>query len=240
MLLGETAMKKNKSWSIGVALAGLVGLCGHTASAAPIISVDVDPLTAGIQSTLTVAPSTMFTVDILISDDGAPLSPTVFDTVILEVSFNDSGAILAPGPTGPVAGALAGNSASTASVFGPAGSPVPGATVLTAGPSAPQPGFASGSGAIGFLDPLTFTVVPGTPMTIFSIDLTAGLGPGSSTILAAGTPPGSPELALAGVGIAASLVRGTVNVVAVPEPGTLLLFATGLLGMAVMMRRRRA
>ena len=235
-----------KTWT-GIVVAALFLFLGvTTASAVPIISVDMDNTMAGIQNTLNVTPGTTFTVDVVIDDDGNAPSPTTFDTVILEMFFNDSVSVLSPGPTGPVAGALAGNSIFTASLFGPLGPLVPGTTVLGTGPSsAPAGGFAGGSGAIGLFDFLSFTVTPGSPTTIFSMDFTAGvLGfPSSSQILAAGTGPfGSPELALGGNGIAAILAPGTVNVgvsVALPTPGTLALLLPGLTWLAVWYRRRR-
>ena len=116
--------------------------------------------------------------------------------------------------------------------------------MLGTGPSAPQAGFFSGSGAIGLFDPFTFSIAPGPATSIFSIDFTAAtLGfPSSSTILAAGTPPGSPELAFGGAGIAATLNPGTVNVgvSSVPEPGTLALLGLGLAALTGWSRRRHS
>ena len=76
-------MESTRTWvsSLGAALVLLLSL--PTASATPIISVDTDPGTPGIQSTLTVGLGTTFTVRVVIRDDGTPTTPTVFDNVIL-------------------------------------------------------------------------------------------------------------------------------------------------------------
>ena len=221
-----------KIW-LGSLLAALGLLLGSTlAAAAPVIAVDMDPITPGIDSTLTVLPGDVFTVDVVIFDDGTGPT-TTFDTVILEVFFNDAGTVLGLGPTGPLGGTLASNSLFTLDVFG-GGFSATGAS-LGVGPSgAPFLSFADGSGAIGLADFLTFTVGT-TPTTIFSLDFTA-LAVGTSGILAAGTPPGSPELALSGSPIFATLQSGTVEVV--PEPGTVALLGSGLAGMLAWGWRR--
>ena len=238
-------MKKAILHSLAAALLLLVGVT--TASAGPIISIDLDPSTAGIQSALSVGVGAPFTIDVLIADDGLLVTPTLFDTVILEAFFNDAGAVLGLGPGFPLWGPLADNVPfSTVDFFGPAlsGAPIPlTGTPAGVGPSSPGGGFASGSGAIGLLDPTLFTIIPGPPTLIFSVDFTA-LGAGTSTIVAAGTGPfGSPELALAGPpGIFAMTVPGTVTVMAptgVPVPGTLLLLGIGLIGLVGLNRRLR-
>ena len=76
-----------------------------TLASATVVAVDMDPLTPGVQSTLTVAPGAIFTVDVVVSD---PVG-IAFDTAILEVSFNDAGPVLGPGPTGILGGVLASN-----------------------------------------------------------------------------------------------------------------------------------
>lgn len=220
----------------GIAVAAMLALFGlsRPAGAAPIIEVDLDPGTPGTQFTRTVTVGTTFTVDILLLDDGSPVTPVMFDTVIVETSFNNAGVVLGPGPTGPVAGGLAG--------VGPAGdvfgalAPVAPGSPLTAGPSFPLATFLSGSGAIGMLFLPPVAVAPGPPVSIYSFDFVA-LAPGTSTVFAAGSPPGSPELALFGAGPPVGF--GPAGVTVVPEPASLLIFGSGLAGLMLFGRRSR-
>ncbi len=218
-------------WTSGLVVALLLFVGVTTAAALPIISIDLDGGpggTAGIQSTLTVDPGSSFTIDVVIAD--AAIVPAFFDTVILEPFFNDAGAVLSPGPTLATWGAFAGGSLDLFGGFVPA---VPGALAGVGPSGAPAGGFASGSGAVGLLG---FFVAPAVPTVIFSIDFTA-LASGTSTILAAGSPFGSPELALGGGPVFATLASGTVTVT--PEPGTWLLMGSGLVGLAGLAWRRR-
>ena len=79
---------------------------GASAWAGPIISIDLNPGMAGIQTTLTVDPGDTFTIDVVITGDGV----MGFDSAAFDVAFNDLGAVLGlAGGTGmPTAGALAG------------------------------------------------------------------------------------------------------------------------------------
>lgn len=61
-----------------------------TASAIPTISVDLDPGTMGIQTSLTVKPGDSFTVNVVYTGDGI----TTFDTFMFDTLFNDLGAVL--------------------------------------------------------------------------------------------------------------------------------------------------
>ena len=228
----------------GITVAALLALFGYSspAGAAPIIEVDLDPLTPGTQFTRTVEVGSTFTVDVLILDDGLAPSPFIFDTIILGTSFNDMGAVLGPGPTGFVAGSLASFPAS--SDVATAAAVTPGAALLPIpGPLPPSPGFASFLGPAGliYFSPFSASVGVGSPFSVYSVDFTA-LGLGMSTILAAGSPPGSPELASAGMAIFAGLFPATVTVVpatVAPEPGSLLVFGSGLAGLLLLGRRIR-
>lgn len=208
--------------------------------ATPIISVDLDPATAGIQSVLSVDVGTTFTIDVMITEDGLTPTPTIFDTVILDLSFNDAGVVLGAGPTGAIAGSLAG-APLTFDVFG-GFIPTMTGNPLGSVPAAPLSGYSNSGGAISLLNFALFTVVPGTEQSIFSFDFTA-LGVGTSSILAAGTPEGSPELALFGVPIFANLAPGTITVQRggqpVPEPNTLAFLFIGLVGYSYQAWRRR-
>lgn len=201
-------------------------------NAGAVISVDMDPLTPGIQSSTTVLLGDIFTVDVVISDNGLPLSPTVFDTILFDLAYNDAGAVLGAGPNGYLGGALAGvNPGLTIDLFGlpfpqfaATGAP------LTSQFAVPPIGFASGGGAVGLLSPLPFMILPGETLSVLSYDFVA-LSPGESTVLAVGTPPGSPVLSLLGQPVDAQLVSGSVTVerpiTVVPEPRGLLLAGIG-------------
>ena len=93
-------MKKACVGRLAAALFLLVG--GTTASAVPIISVDMDPTTPGIQSSLTVTPTTTFDVDVVITGVDAPgLNGFEFDldfdsAILSAMSVVDGGFHLAP------------------------------------------------------------------------------------------------------------------------------------------------
>ncbi|MCG8355707.1 MAG: PEP-CTERM sorting domain-containing protein [Kiloniellales bacterium] len=200
----------------------------------------MDPGTPGIQSALTVAPQTTFNVDVVISDDGNPNSPFLFQEIVVEVLFNNAGPLLTLGPTGPLAGALAATvgTLDAGSGFVPT---APGAA-LGADPSiAPTAGFADGTGGLGLANgtpPTFFTVGPGPAISVFSLQFTAGMLTGTSTLLPSGNG-GLPLIFFESLPVASTPVAGQVTVI--PEPGTLALFAVGLgmIGVAASRRQRR-
>ena len=234
---------KFKSLSVLLSFGFIVGI-SPIALALPIIAVDTDPGTVGIQSTRSVLPGTTFTVDVVISDDGNAPTPTIFDTVVLDVFFTTAAGALAFGPTGPVAGSLttAGGSGVSSDafdlsppiVFGPVG---PGSPLTTDG--APAAAGTQGLGGVGYSDPLTY-VVGASPFTILSVDFVALPSFGSSTIDTSGIFDG-PALALAGSPLGPGAtdptvhIPGTINVI--PEPSTLLLLGSGILGLIGARRR---
>ena len=222
----------------GIAVAAGLALLALSkpADASPIIEVDVDTGVPGTQFFRTVTVGTTFSVEVRILDIGGPPSPVVFDLISLEVGFNDAGLVLGPGPTGPIAGALAGLGPGTLDLIA-IGPIAPGSPLATGASSVVAP--LSGSGEIAMLFPLGVAVAPGPGVSVFTLDFTA-LMPGTSIIFAAGTPPGSPEVSIGGMGISAGFGPGQITVV--PEPGTLMLFGSGLAGLALVRRRsmRRA
>jgi len=212
-----------------------------TASAIPVISIDLDPTTAGIQSSLSVASGSSFTIDMVITGDGAAL----FDTFAFAADFNDAGAVLGLfGGTGsPTAGSIAGLAPILATdLF--SGAPVgPGSPLTPSGVPFPvTPGFASSSDGLGMSSlGLPFGPAPipaGLTIDLFSLTLVA-MGPGTSTVLPS-TGGGLGGLAFAGFPVAFGTSGGTVTVApsVIPVPAAIWLFGTALIGLAGFGKRK--
>lgn len=223
-----------------------VALPAVEAKAVGVISVDLDPSTAGIQSALTVSPGETFTIDLILEDDGTPLSPVVFETFFLENYFNDAGVVLGLGPTGPLAGSIASTPGTFDSMFAPVS---PGSSIGTVAGGPPPMSFTAGTGAVFLgnspvIPPGTgFTVSPGSPVSLFSLDFVA-LAAGTSTILPGNT--GFPAILDCPSGLVCnpagnvpigSIVSGTVTVV--PEPTTILGTLFAAVGGGLIQRKRR-
>ena len=234
--------------------AALILLGGTTtASAISVISIDLDPTTAGIQSTLGVILGSSFTIDVVITGDGV----MGFDTIAFDVAFNDLGAVLGlTGGTGsPTAGALAGTAPGLFPVT------LPGEALDAFGGAAVAPGgsltsdlfplaagFAGGIGGVGLLSPGPGfpigggpfpTIGSGATIPVFSLTLLA-MGPGTSTVLPS-TGGGLGGLAFFGGPVPFTTASGTVTVTspsAVPVPAAIWLFGTGILGLIGFSKRR--
>lgn len=227
-----------------MALALLVSV-SRAHSAPFVIDVDLDPLTAGIQTTLTVTPGTIFTVDILGTDLGGAAGLPPPDTAVLDVLFNDAGFVLSDVAGSAAAGSLAAF-ALLIDYWSPAqlvpGAPLaPGPTVQPSGPYASS--LTGGSvGMFALAGGIPFP--PGLPIDVFSVSFLAA-SPGTSTITAAGAFPGS-ELLFFGVlgtappaGLALPIAFSVSTVTVIPIPAAIWLFGSGLLGLVGMARRKK-
>lgn len=221
-----------------------------TASALPMISVDLDPGTAGIQSALTVDPGDTFTVDVVYTGDGA----ATFDAFAFDVVFNDMGAGvlgLVGGTGSPTAGSIAATAPIAAlDAFGgvfvgigigdaltPSGVPFPIAAPFTAG----SDGLGMFSIALPFGGGVP--IGAGVDVDLFTLGLVA-LAPGMSSVAPSlGVKPIPPPLGglfIAGAPVGHTLASGSVTVTApIPAPTTIALLGIGLAGLVGYGSRRR-
>ena len=240
-----------RSYLSSLIVAALLLLRTTTASAVPTISIDLNPGLGGIQSMLTVDPGDVFTIDMVITGDGL----MGFDSAAFDVAFNDLGAVLGlSGGTGmPTAGALAGTAPGFFGLTLPGEAldlPGGGIPVAPGGPLVTDffplaPGFAGGIGGVALLSPGPGpgfpaggpfpTIGAGVDVTFFNLTFDA-LAPGMSTVNTS-TGGGLGGLALAGGAVPFTLASGTITVT--PEPGTLLLLASGLAGLGFFRWRRK-
>ncbi len=220
-----------------IAGAFVAALGSSPAWAVPVLSFDLDTAAPGIQGSRNVLLGNNFIVAVVLSDYD---SATLIDTVSFDVNYNDSGMVLA-GVGSPVAGALADMSPiETWDNVALSFIDINEADTLSTSDLGITPGYLANFDYFSYssvTDP--FSLAGSSPITVALFNFTANALGTSSLLMATNLD------ALAfqgGVPVNASLVSGRVNVIsanAVPEPGILLLFGAGLIGLGMSRSRQR-
>lgn len=229
---------RNRAWAGCLAVALLLLMRIPAASAVPIVSIDMDPGTAGIQNSLSVLLGNFFDVSVVITGDGI----SAFDTALFEVTFSGAGPVLGLAAGGRVAGDLA-NLAPILTIDAATGIPVAQGSPLGTftSPSTTTSGLA---GLISISLPFTGgALAPGQTAELFRLTFDA-LSVGSSQ-LSASTGGVLGGLAFAGTPVAFDTTGGTVSVTdpgptPAPEPSVLMLLSAGLFSLLWSRRRKRA
>ena len=218
---------------IGLVLGLSMALGVGAAVAGPFVAIDLDTGTAGIQGAHSVTSGDVFTIDVVVGNDMGGVS--AFDTFNLDL-FHDAGAVMAF-TGGPIAGAMAGPPSSPFGTFDffAAFAPVgPGGALATDGAVAPV--GKTGIGGVSMLAPGGFFVGGAPPSVVaMSIEVTAGLA--GIAAIDVGTLFGSSDILIAGgLGLGSAISGATLTVDPIPEPTTMLLFGSGLIGLAAWRR----
>jgi hypothetical protein len=204
------------------------------AAGTPLLSIDLDPETPGIQSSRSVAAGGSFDVEVLLTGDGA----TLFDTLGLDVLFNDSGSALGFTPPA-LAGAMADRAIDVLDII--AFAPIKSGSALASALEPPPMGFASGLGGVVYTSlggPFDL-VGDGVEVSLIRASFLA-LTQGRST-MAMAPIFGGPLLAFEGNAVSVDLAFGELTVTAsgptpASEPSLPLLVFAAILGLAAKRR----
>jgi hypothetical protein len=202
------------------------------AFAVPMIAIDLDPATPGIQSLRTVGLGASIDVDVVYSGDGT----STFDAVSLDVFFNSGGPVASA--TSPEVRdiALGANVFDTFSFALPPPPLVPGDAVVSLFGVGP-----AGLGGVGvYTTEASFPAFgAGFDVSLFRTSLLA-IAAGPTAISVDTIFPGDFILALDNLPVAVQLAGAELNVrsTAVPEPASLWLVLLG--GLALSARQRRS
>ena len=214
-----------------------VGFAVH-ANAAPVLGLDMDPGTPGIQSTLSVPEGSPLTVNLVAFDDGTPVTPILVDAVAVEMTLAGTGGVgfggATVGPFGLAMGAI------DAVDFIPVG-----IDPTLAGLPTPTPGSLGlfsyfGAPTLLSISTLATALVADSFDVVMSFSFSA-VTAGTVSMFTPGSPPGS-ELLFAGAGgplFPAMMPPATLTITSsappppppgIPEPGTLFLSLIALAG----------
>lgn len=216
---------------LGILVGGALAVTASNASAAPMLAIDLDTTMMGIQSMLSfdvgAAPASISAAVVAFDPMGLSFADTVgLDVTSSMTSVGALGPVTTLGGLFPFAIDLFSFAAvAPGAVLTPFGAPSAGSLGLLGFGSLAGPGIL-GAVPVSLID---FTILPG--MTVGSTTFTIVPGAGGALFLA-GFP-----VATGGAG--ATLTLTDSGPVPVPEPGALLLFGAGLLGLAGLRRRRK-
>ena len=218
----------------------VAALGSSPAWAVPTLSFDLDTITPGIQGSRNVLVGDNFNVAVLLSGYD---NTTQIDTVSFDVNYNSGVAVLV-GMGGPKAGALVDMATTqTWDTFSGLPADINEADTLTTLDLGIAPGYLSNFDYFSYSSITNpFNLTGSNPITVALFNFTANALGTSLLFMAVDPVMIGAALAFQSNAVDVSLGGGHVNVVsasAVPEPGILLLFGAGLIGLGVCRSRQR-